>query len=64
MTVSQWEEFQTKLSDSQRKLLQLKREQKSDKEIGKALKCTPKQAQKRWAKLLDLAFAYRNNAQA
>ncbi|MEL7038355.1 MAG: HetZ-related protein [Cyanobacteria bacterium J06592_8] len=64
MTTSQWEDFYIKLSDSQRQLLQLKREHKSDKEIAKALKCTPKQAQKRWAKLLDLAFAYRNNAQA
>ncbi|MEB3279494.1 MAG: HetZ-related protein [Lyngbya sp.] len=64
MTTSQWEDFQNQLSANQRQLLQLKREQKSEKEIAKALKCTPKQVQKRWAKLLDLAFAYRNGANA
>ncbi|WP_413161826.1 HetZ-related protein [Capilliphycus salinus ALCB114379] len=64
MTTSQWEDFQSKLSANQRQLLQLKREQKGEKEIAKALKCTPKQVQKRWAKLLDLAFAYRNGANA
>jgi hypothetical protein len=64
MTTEQWEDFQTKLSANQQQLLQLKREQKSEKEIAKVLKCTPKQVQKRWAKLLDLAFAYRNGVQA
>jgi hypothetical protein len=64
MTTSQWEDFKTQLSVNQRQLLQLKREQKSEKEISKVLKCTPKQVQKRWAKLLDLAFAYRNSANA
>ncbi len=64
MTTAQWEDFQTQLSVNQRQLLQLKREQKGEKEIAKVLKCTPKQVQKRWAKLLDLAFAYRNGVQA
>lgn len=64
MKSEQWEAFQTELSSSQQKLLQLKREQKSDAEISKALKCTPKQVQKRWAKLLDLASSYRNRSQA
>lgn len=64
MTTAQWEDFKTQLSVNQRQLLQLKREQKGEKEIAKVLKCTPKQVQKRWAKLLDLAFAYRNGVQA
>ncbi len=64
MKSEQWEAFQTGLSSPQQKLLKLKREQKSDAEIAKSLKCTPKQVQKRWAKLLDLASSYRNRSQA
>ncbi len=64
MTASQWEQFYGQLSEAEKTLLQLKQAQKSDKEIGKVLKCTPKQAQKRWAKLLESAAAQRNTQQA
>lgn len=61
MNTQQWETFLTQLSADQQKLLQLKETEDSDKTIASALKCTPKQVQKRWAKLLDLAFSYRNS---
>ncbi len=63
MTGSQWDQFYAQLSESEKTLLQLKQAQKSDKEIAKVLKCTPKQAQKRWAKLLEFASAQRNTQQ-
>lgn len=61
MTSEQWQAFQAQLSAEQQQLLQLKDQQESDKAIASILKCTPKQVQKRWAKLLDLAFNYRNS---
>ncbi len=64
LTTGQWDQFYTQLSTAQQTLLQLKREQKGDKEIAKVLKCTPKQVQKRWAKLLELASAQRNTQPA
>ncbi len=64
----QWETFIGQLSPDQQHLLELKRVQHnddssvppSDQELAKALKCTPKQVQKRWHKLLDLAWQVRN----
>jgi hypothetical protein len=38
----------------------LKIAQHSDQAIAKAIKCTPKQLQKRWTQLLDIAWAIRN----
>ncbi len=64
MSANQWEQFYGQLSESEKTLLQLKQAQHSDKDIAKALKCTPKQAQKRWAKLLESAAAQRNTQQA
>lgn len=61
MTSQRWEEFQAQLSEEQRQLLNLKRNQASDQTIGAALKCTPKQVQKRWSKLLELAAVCRNS---
>lgn len=61
MTSQRWEEFQAQLSEEQRQLLNLKRNQASDQAIGAALKCTPKQVQKRWSKLLELAAVCRNS---
>ncbi len=61
MNTQQWEMFLTQLSADQQQLLQLKETEDSDKTIASALKCTPKQVQKRWAKLLDMAFSYRNS---
>lgn len=61
MNSEQWQAFQAQLSAEQQQLLQLKDQQENDKAIASILKCTPKQVQKRWAKLLDLAFNYRNS---
>jgi hypothetical protein len=61
MNSEQWQAFQAQLSADQQQLLQLKDQEESDKAIASILKCTPKQVQKRWAKLLDLAFNYRNS---
>lgn len=70
MPQQQWETFLDQLSPDQRRLLQLKGVQKqegaiapqTDEEIAKALNCTPKQLQKRWVKLLDLAWQFRNKS--
>ncbi|VXD22667.1 HetZ-related protein [Planktothrix paucivesiculata] len=61
MTSEQWQAFQAQLSADDQQLLHLKNQEESDKAIASILKCTPKQVQKRWAKLLDLAFNYRNS---
>jgi len=45
-------------------LLEMKRNQESDKAIAAAIQCTPKQVQKRWAQLLELASQARNSSQA
>ncbi len=58
----QWDQFVERLSADQRTLLQLKRKKASDQTIADTLKCTPKQVQKRWVKLLDLAWQVRNQA--
>lgn len=62
MTSQQWEAFQAELSPEQRLLLEMKRNQENDKAIAVALKCTPKQVQKRWAQLLNVASLVRNNS--
>ncbi|MFM2432319.1 MAG: hypothetical protein RLZZ511_3533 [Cyanobacteriota bacterium] len=55
-----WQQFMRGLSAEQRELLNLKQTKLEDNAIAKAMKCTPKQVQKRWAKLLDAAWAMRN----
>lgn len=62
MSSQQWECFLSQLSEQQRQILKLKTAHKSDQAIAKAIKCTPKQLQKRWTKLLDLAWAIRNGS--
>jgi len=62
MTSDKWEAFQAQLSPEQQQLLAMKRNQESDKAIATALGCTPKQVQKRWAQLLDLASQTRNSS--
>ncbi|HEY9622419.1 MAG TPA: HetZ-related protein [Crinalium sp.] len=70
MPQQQWETFLNQLTPDQRHLLHLKGVQKNggaiaqrtDEEIAKALNCTPKQVQKRWVKLLDLAWQFRNKS--
>ena len=61
LSADKWAEFYGNLSEEQQLLWQLKQEKKSDKEIAKALGCTPKKAQKRWTKLLELAAQIRNS---
>lgn len=60
MSSSQWNAFVGQLSEQQRQMLQLKSAKQNDQAIAKALKCTPKQLQKRWTKLLELAWSIRN----
>ncbi|NET38371.1 MAG: HetZ-related protein [Cyanothece sp. SIO1E1] len=65
-----WQEFVKQLTPEQQQLLSLKQTQAqnstspqlSDREIAKALKCTPKQVHKRWVQLLELAWQFRNQA--
>jgi len=63
LSSKQWNAFVEQLDPTQQQLLDLKRAKKSDFEIVKALKITPKQIQKRWTQLLDIASQVRNNAQ-
>ena len=62
MSSVQWEAFKGTLSLEQRQLLEMKRNQENDKEIASVLKCTPKQVQKRWAALLEMAAQCRNSS--
>ncbi len=64
MTSEQWEAFLVTLSPEQQQILQLKRGGEDEKAITAAIKCTPKKLQKRWAKLLDMAWVFRNNDQS
>lgn len=61
MSSTQWETFVAQLDSKQQQLLSLKQAHKSDAEIGKAIGCTPKQAQKRWTALLEIAWKIRNS---
>ena len=62
MSPGQWQEFLGQLNPQQQQLLELKQAGTDEAQIAKALKCTPKQAQKRWTKVLDLAWQARNVA--
>jgi hypothetical protein len=62
LSSQQWDAFVGQLDSIQQQLLELKRANTSDFEIVKALKITPKQVQKRWRKLLEMASLVRNNA--
>jgi hypothetical protein len=62
LSSKQWEAFVGQLDQEQQQLLDLKRAKSSDFEIVKALKITPKQVQKRWTKVLEMASRVRNNA--
>jgi hypothetical protein len=56
-----WEEFWMQLSPQHQQMLELKQARKSDEEIAMALKLTLKQVQKRWSKLLEMAWKARNS---
>ncbi len=60
LSAQQWETFLGTLSPQQQQILQLKIAQQSDQAIAKIIKCTPKQLQKRWTQLLELAWDIRN----
>ncbi|MCD8487290.1 MAG: HetZ-related protein [Desertifilum sp.] len=60
MPPAQWQAFVAQLSPEQQQLLQCKQARLSDPEIASTLKCTPKQAQKRWYQILELAWSLRN----
>jgi hypothetical protein len=59
-----WHEFLNSLSEDDRLLLEMKQAGNADQAIAKQVRCTPKQVQKRWAKLLDAAWQVRNQAKA
>jgi hypothetical protein len=61
LSSKQWQTFVAQLDQEQQQLLDLKRAKMSDFEIVKALKITPKQLQKRWTQLLEIASLVRNN---
>ncbi len=63
MTSQKWEAFFGTLSPEQQQILQLKRAGEDEQAIAAAINCTPKQLQKRWAKLLDMAWIFRNSDQ-
>ncbi|MFW9260186.1 hypothetical protein A4S05_09705 [Nostoc sp. KVJ20] len=60
LSSQQWEIFVNQLTEQQQQILQLKTARQNDQAIAKAIKCTPKQLQKRWTQLLELAWAIRN----
>jgi hypothetical protein len=60
LSTEQWYLFLDQLTPDQRHILELKRSQATDQEIVKALRCTPKQLQKRWERMLNLARQTRN----
>ncbi|MFN6570893.1 HetZ-related protein [Dendronalium sp. ChiSLP03b] len=60
LSCQQWEKFLSSLSPEQQQILELKISRQSDQAIARAIKCTPKQVQKRWTQLLELAWAIRN----
>jgi uncharacterized protein YciW len=60
LTPQQWEFFQTKISQTQAKILTLKQQSLSDLEISKNLDLTPTQLRKQWSKLLEYAWDIRN----
>ncbi|MFK8183447.1 MAG: heterocyst differentiation protein HetZ [Phormidesmis sp.] len=60
LTPQQWEYFQSKINQTQAKVLNLKQQRLSDPEISKALDITPTQLRKQWSKLLEQAWDIRN----
>jgi hypothetical protein len=69
LSPQEWMVFLAQLSDEQVKLLTLKQQQLADPEqgpsdmvIAQALKWTPKRVERRWGKLISLAWKVRNQA--
>ena len=57
----QWQDFQTRLDESQKALLTLKQQKLTDAAIAQALGFTTTQIQKQWFKLLEQAWEIRND---
>jgi DNA-binding protein Fis len=62
LTPLEWQRFQTKINSQQRELLQLKQHGSSNSEIAQALSTTVTQVEKRWFKLLEIAWDIRNSS--
>jgi hypothetical protein len=60
LSSQQWDTFVNLLNEQQQEILKLKAAKHSDQAIAKTLQCTPKQLQKRWTQLLELAHSLRN----
>ena len=60
LTPQQWEYLQTKITQTQAKVLSLKQQALSDQEISKALDITATQLRKQWSNLLEEAWDIRN----
>ncbi|WP_434221749.1 heterocyst differentiation protein HetZ [Limnospira platensis CENA597] len=58
----EWDDFQNQLSQDQKDLLRLKQKGLSDHAIAEKLGCKATQAQKRWFKVLELAWELRNRS--
>ncbi|MEO3707172.1 HetZ-related protein [Trichormus azollae] len=60
LSSQQWDAFWNQLTEQQQQIFQLKTLMENDQAIAKAVQCTPKQLQKRWTQMLELAWAIRN----
>jgi hypothetical protein len=60
LTSQQWDIFWNQLTPQQQQIFELKTACQSDQLISKAVQCTPKQLQKRWTQMLELAWSIRN----
>lgn len=63
MSQKQWDAFLGQISPEDKQLLEMKQAGESDQAIAKVIKSTPKQVQKRWSKLLELAWQTRNSTE-
>ncbi|HEY9597888.1 MAG TPA: heterocyst differentiation protein HetZ [Cyanophyceae cyanobacterium] len=62
LTPQEWQTFHSKMNPQQVELLKLKQQGSSNGEIAQALGCTVTQVEKRWFKLLELAWDIRNSS--
>lgn len=60
MAPQTWQAFINQLSEEQQQIVALKRSHSSDQDIATQLRLTLKQVQKRWSKILELAWEFRN----
>jgi hypothetical protein len=60
LSSQQWDIFWNQLTPQQQQIFELKTACQSDVLISKAVQCTPKQLQKRWTQMLELAWDIRN----